>query len=104
MKNTYPFCCECGVSVLGTGSFRCREHQLKRNRFMTVGSGQRSAGLAVLRAVKEGRLLPARFFVCEDCFGAAKEWDHRDYNKPLEVAAVCHGCNVRRGSAIPKMG
>ena len=39
---------------------------------------------------------------CIDCGRAAQEYDHRDYDKPLDVAAVCHRCNVRRGKAEPK--
>lgn len=32
----------------------------------------------------------------------ARDYDHRDYNKPLEVEPVCHSCNMKRGPGIPK--
>lgn len=52
-------------------------------------------------AVKRGRLQPARTFNCTDCGAPAVCYDHRDYNKPLDVQPVCHKCNVNRGAAIP---
>ena len=30
----------------------------------------------------------------------ATQYDHRDYNKPLEVTPVCPSCNGKRGAAI----
>lgn len=38
---------------------------------------------------------------CVDCKrNRATCYDHRNYLKPLDVAPVCHMCNVRRGRAI----
>jgi hypothetical protein len=37
---------------------------------------------------------------CVDCGAQARDYDHRDYNKPLEVDPVCRRCNLRRGPAI----
>jgi len=34
---------------------------------------------------------------CADCEKRAGVYDHRDYKKPLQVEAVCNGCNVHRG-------
>lgn len=38
---------------------------------------------------------------CMDCGGSEyMVWDHRDYSDVLDVAAVCNGCNERRGAAL----
>lgn len=37
---------------------------------------------------------------CVDCGKPAQEYDHRDYKKPLEVAAVCKVCNSARGPGL----
>lgn len=54
----------------------------------------------VTAAIKEGRLLAPSRLQCVDCGKPARVYDHRDYSKPLDVAAVCDGCNVRRGPAM----
>lgn len=54
----------------------------------------------VRRAVVKGKLVNLRATVvyCVDCgVERATRYDHRDYTKPLEVAPVCNGCNIRRG-------
>jgi hypothetical protein len=55
---------------------------------------------AVRRAVKNG-LLPRLdgTIKCVDCGDPAKQYDHRDYSKHLEVNPVCRSCNLRRGPA-----
>lgn len=58
---------------------------------------------AVARAVRAGLLPPVKTKFCVDCGHQAEAYDHRDYNKPLDVAPVCRGCNIRRGSALPEM-
>ncbi len=61
------------------------------------------AAAAVHRAVKNGELpnLKKSIVPCKDCGSRAKVYDHRDYNKPLEVSPVCAGCNVMRGTNAP---
>jgi hypothetical protein len=59
----------------------------------------RAHGL-VHRAVKKGELPPARALACADCGKPACDYDHRDYNKPLEVEPTCRRCNLLRGSAV----
>ncbi len=54
---------------------------------------------AVAKAVRKGDLRPASAFACADCGGAASQYDHRDYTKPLQVVPVCRSCNVMRGPA-----
>lgn len=57
------------------------------------------ANAAVTKAKARGELLPASLFKCGDCGEQARDWDHRDYSKPLEVSAVCRLCNFKRGPA-----
>ena len=66
-------------------------------------SAARSAAVAaVQRAIKAGALKPAKEMVCVDCEAPARDWDHRDYSKPLAVQPVCRVCNQRRGPAAHK--
>lgn len=63
-------------------------------------SGAQAAWNAVSAAVKRGDLSPATSQVCVDCGEPATHYDHRDYNKPLDVQPVCRSCNKKRGAAI----
>ena len=56
---------------------------------------------AVRKAVMTGELPNISTQTCVDCGSPAEHYDHRDYNKPLEVEPVCRTCNYRRGPAIP---
>jgi len=64
-------------------------------------ANQRISHGAVREAIKHGLIpkLDGSIF-CVDCGNPAKHYDHRDYLKPLEIEAVCQGCNSRRGAAI----
>lgn len=53
----------------------------------------------VTKAIKAGRIPPIASRNCVDCGEKAAIYDHRDYNKPLEVEPVCVRCNTRRGPA-----
>lgn len=89
-------CVECGHVVLSTGSnstFKC-------DQCCPVTSMKRLAHKAVADAVKCGDLQPATECTCVDCGRPATEYDHRDYDEPLQVDPVCRRCNVRRGPAI----
>ena len=55
----------------------------------------------VLSAVRDGYLPRPTTLTCPDCGAPAQVYDHRDYNRPLDVEPVCHACNVKRGPAIP---
>lgn len=63
--------------------------------------GWKRAGQYVRSAIKKGLLRPAKGRPCSDCGALADVYDHRDYNYPLEIEAVCFKCNKRRGKAIP---
>lgn len=67
-----------------------------------VNCGRRQAG-GIVTAAKRMGLLPHLdgSIACVDCGAPACDYDHRDYNKPLEVEPVCRRCNKLRGSAIP---
>lgn len=55
----------------------------------------------VRKAIKDGYLARVSELLCVDCGAPAKVYDHRDYNRPLDVEPVCNGCNIKRGPAIP---
>lgn len=50
-------------------------------------------------AIRLGYLPHISSCICADCGAPATDYDHRDYNKPLEVDAVCRSCNFKRGPA-----
>lgn len=54
----------------------------------------------VAAAIRVGFLPHPTSCKCADCGMQATEYDHRDYNKPLEVEPVCRSCNFARGPAI----
>ena len=60
--------------------------------------GQRLAGEAVTRAVSLGDIPRAKTLICVDCGDNATEYDHRDYNKPLDIVPTCRSCNGQRGA------
>ena len=66
--------------------------------------GTKTAGVVVRIAIKSGELPAPQSLRCADCGAPAFGYDHRDYNAPLKVDAVCRGCNTRRGPAIPRRG
>lgn len=50
-------------------------------------------------AVEKKRLPPPSTLLCADCGAQAEQYEHRDYNKPLDVEPICKSCNTKRGSA-----
>jgi hypothetical protein len=50
-------------------------------------------------ALRRGKFPSAKTKRCVDCGCKARDWDHRDYLKPLEVEPVCRSCNQKRGPA-----
>lgn len=67
-------------------------------------SGQSKAHSAIAKAILNGVVEKLTGKTCVDCGKPAEEYDHRDYNKPLEVEPVCKSCNRLRGYAIPLNG
>lgn len=98
----------------GTGTKACEQcsapikapHYLKRFcnacKFQrSHGGGKPQAHAAVTRAIKRGELPRADSMKCVDCGTQARDWDHRDYSKPLDVQPVCRSCNKKRGPGLP---
>jgi hypothetical protein len=61
------------------------------------GARTRFVSGAIAREIKNGRMLPAKDHKCVDCGSQAKDYDHREYLKPLQVVPVCGRCNRLRG-------
>jgi hypothetical protein len=101
-------CTVCGAVEMvkgGTTNFRCTEC---RKDFYGCSPrdtmGKITAGMAVQRAIRRGELPHPSLSECVDCGEPAVFFDHRDYNRPLDVVPVCHSCNLKRGPAIPVHG
>ena len=108
-KTQMPGCALCGVEL----------HNIKGGRKYCISCAFDSSSRAVWRksrkpandnekareitkcAVKVGFLPHPTDFLCADCQQPAKCYDHRDYNKPLDVEPVCMSCNAKRGRGVP---
>lgn len=114
--------CKCEVDRYYAAAVRCvdcahrRTRELEKTRLKAIKDGthvprQRLSDLfrdnnniahkLVAAAIRYGFLLPANSHKCVDCGDPAIGYDHRDYNKPLEVEPVCTRCNNHRGPGIP---
>lgn len=89
------FCFDCGKQR----SKDCLKRRLEQRPI--EGYGQQMAHRFVSLAVAQGFLPPVDTCKCVDCGSKAQAYDHRDYNRPLDVDPVCDSCNSRRGAAIP---
>lgn len=58
-----------------------------------------SAVAQVTKAKKNGELPLPNTLNCIDCGKQAYGYDHRDYEKPLDVVPICRSCNWHRGPA-----
>ena len=47
----------------------------------------------VTRAIAQGALVPAKTLPCAHCGKPAQSYHHEDYNKPMEVIALCASCH-----------
>lgn len=94
-------CCDCGAIDLvsgGSGNHRCKPCRIEFMNSSRRATRKRAESL-VSAAVKAGVFAPARVHKCVDCGEQARDYDHRDYQKPLTVEPVCRSCNLRRGPA-----
>jgi hypothetical protein len=91
-------CHECRklVSMPSWGLAWCPEHEPHWSRRHKI---TKPAHVAVARAIRHGELPHPSTLKCVDCGSPAQVYDHRDYDKPLQVEPVCRGCNCRRGPA-----
>lgn len=95
-------CGECGNSMgrrHHTAKFcqPCLEARLN-------GGGKLQARKVVAAAVACGMLPRAASCKCVDCGRQARDYEHRDYSKPLDVVPVCRACNRKRGPGVPVLG
>ena len=67
-----------------------------------IRTGGAKAQIQVYQAVKKGILPHISTLTCVDCGKPATVYEHRDYNKPLDVVPTCTSCNFKRGPAIYK--
>jgi hypothetical protein len=91
-------CARCGLNS------QSRVNLLRRFSYCpacipVVRALQKKARYEVRKARREGRLPPASSYLCADCECPAEVYDHRSYDRPLDVVAVCQSCNTKRGPA-----
>lgn len=91
----------CPAGHMARPRLRCKACGQAHRLYMAILTGRDLAGQAIFRAKKDGLLRPAKEFSCVDCGAGAEHYDHRDYNRPLDVVPVCRSCNLHRGRAIP---
>jgi hypothetical protein len=77
------------------------ERKHKMNVCYTCWYDARNNAVAVVSRSKKTNSLKDEVVPCRDCGKRATQYDHRDYNKPLEVEPVCQSCNLLRGHAKP---
>jgi hypothetical protein len=95
-------CTACGsIDLLpgGTCGHLCNPCKLASGRSIGL-TAQQQAHKAVARARACGSLPSPCGQSCADCGGAATEYEHRDYSRPLAVDPICRRCNLRRGPAL----
>lgn len=94
MKKEF-ICVYCGEkAVREQGARHCWPCQKQREPHMWT------AILAVRKAVRQGGLPKLDGSIaCVDCGAPARDYDHRDYSRPLDVDPVCRACNQARGPA-----
>ena len=89
-------CRDCGQPA----STQRRPTKVCRPCWTVYFAQMKAANAAVCKAKGRGEIPRASEFKCVDCGQQAKDWDHRDYSKPLDVMPVCRSCNIRRGPAL----
>lgn len=95
-------CLACAEARLKTlARIRLKHPELARKRTKTPDERWKYLALRYVKVGIELGVLPKLNGTvrCVDCGDVATDYEHRDYFRPLDVEPVCHGCNVRRGSA-----
>jgi len=95
--------CKCGADFTFRHRFAasCCKCESEKNKDYAQRTGMTAACAAVARAIKAGNLTPAKEHLCVDCGKQARDYDHRDYGRPLHVEPVCRSCNKLRGPGRP---
>lgn len=75
-------------------------YQMQRRRINNLLPLER-AQRKVRKAIKNGQLVSLKNNIvpCFYCGYRATIYEHRDYNKPLDVVPACRKCNEQLGSA-----
>jgi hypothetical protein len=94
-----PLCRLCNQEILNR--YHNAKHCWRCVDSQGIVNGGRKAMTAVNKAIKKGIIASPKTLICVDCERPGECYDHRDYNKPLDVVPVCRKCNYRRGAAIP---
>ena len=83
---------------------RAPERAMKTRRW-AIDTGSRRARGRVQDAIRRRQLVRLSKVKtrCTDCNARATQYDHRDYNHPLDVEPVCRSCNRRRGPAVRRV-
>jgi hypothetical protein len=104
-------CEQCGTDISRRNARArfCFPCCARRQMVSSLNSAQRSDRHAKHEAVRKITKAAVRYgflpnpstMTCADCGRPAECYDHRDYNKPLDVDPVCISCNSQRGAGIP---
>lgn len=102
--------CDDEVSKETDAHIRKRNHLIRRDKDRMEANPVKHrrmrwsqyAAYKIQRAIKDGAIenLKVTYKQCVDCGKRALVWEHRDYEKPLDVVPCCYACNSKRGSAI----
>jgi len=103
------FCDGCGADLTykrpsGRLCHQCayRYSTIRGSVFAKYRPLAREAISVVRKAVASGALPKLDGSIpCVDCGKPARNYDHRDYRRPLHVEPVCVSCNKQRGTAEP---
>lgn len=95
------YCDQCGEqAILEKLAFKEATKHLAKKKRTPFPDRLRSAAAAFVKiAVQCGYLPKYQTLNCVVCGKPAQCYDHRDYSRPMEVRAVCLGCNVRSSVA-----
>src|SRR3954470_13878323 len=104
MDGGYNSSWRCSACVAFGAGIACRAVAGSYEFTVRGAMGGSIAMSLVGKAIRKGELPHPTTRPCADCGGQAQIYDHRDYNRPLDVAPVCRSCNSSRGPAIPLRG
>lgn len=102
VPNNQKLCSLCGETWRQGQRPYCESCGLANHLYRKHGTGQIDAMRAIRREVREGRLECPEAYKCVDCDNQATVYEHRDYNRPLDVVPTCRPCNGKRRHAIAK--
>lgn len=95
-------CLQCKKFYNKKYSLDGRYKEIQRKRYVEKIKGRyiEWAKSVVGLKVRCGSIPRASEFSCVDCGKKAMCYDHRDYEKPMEISPVCVSCNKKRGPGL----